>query len=264
MYPRSPADLTASNLSQALSLDPSSVTSVETEVIGQGVGFLCQLARVKLSYRENARGPKSVVAKFPAAIEQTRGLARQFKFYEREVNFYKLLAKDVSLPSPRCLHASHDLLSDDFLLLLEDLGDRRLGDQLKGCSAEDAFAAIRQLASFHAEWWDSPKLKTIDWVPLGESDLNKGGLALYSIAWPLYLQQFGSDLPDDMRRIGERLSDQIVGMLDRFQDRPRTLCHGDYRLDNFFFGERPEHDALTVVDWQMQSGLPAPTTSVTS
>jgi Domain of unknown function (DUF227). len=111
-----------------------------------------------------------VVAKYPAAIEQTRGLARQFKFYEREVNFYNLLAKDVSLPSPRCLHASHDLLSDDFLLLLEDLGDRRLGDQLKGCSAEDAFAAIRQLASFHAEWWDSPKLETIDWVPLGESD----------------------------------------------------------------------------------------------
>jgi hypothetical protein len=131
MYPRSPADLTASNLCQVLSLDPSSVTSVETEIIGQGVGILCQLARVKVSYREHARGPKSVVAKFPAAIEQTRGLARQFKFYEREVNFYKLLAKDAFLPSPRCLHASHDLLSDDFLLLLEDLGDRRLGDQLK-------------------------------------------------------------------------------------------------------------------------------------
>ena len=251
MYPRSPADLTAANLSQALSLDPSSIASVETEVVGQGVGFLCQLARVKFSYRGNARGPKSVVAKFPAAIEQTRGMARQFKFYEREVNFYRLLAKDVSLPSPRCLHASHDLLNDDFLLLLEDLGDRRLGDQLQGCSAEDAFVAIRQLASFHAEWWDSPKLETIDWVPLAESDLNKGGLALYPIAWPLFLQQFGSDLPDDMRRIGERLSDQIVGMLDRAMDRPRTLCHGDYRLDNFFFGARPEHAALTVVDWQI-------------
>src|SRR6266576_3557075 len=67
MYPRSPADLTVSNLSQALSLDPSGIASVETEVIGQGVGFLCQLARVKFSYRENARGPKSVVAKLPAA-----------------------------------------------------------------------------------------------------------------------------------------------------------------------------------------------------
>jgi aminoglycoside phosphotransferase (APT) family kinase protein len=99
-------------------------------------------------------------------------------------------------------------------------------------------------------------------VPLGESDLNKGGLALYSIAWPLYLQQFGADLPDDMRRIGERLSDQIVGMLDRFQDRPRTLCHGDYRLDNFFFGERPEHDPWST--GKLQFDQPAPTMSVTS
>src|SRR6478735_11554439 len=111
MYPRSPADLTATNLAPALSIDPSSIAFVETEVIGQGLGFLCQLARVNFSYRENARGPKSVVAKFPAAVEQTRGLGRQFKFYERDVNFYKFLAKDVSLPSPRCLHASHDQLS---------------------------------------------------------------------------------------------------------------------------------------------------------
>src|SRR5258708_19035089 len=101
MYPRSPADLAAANLSQALSLDPSGIASVETEVIGQGVGFLCQLARVKFSYRENARAPKSVVAKFPAAIEQTRGLTLQFKFYEREVNFYKLLAIYGSFPSTR-------------------------------------------------------------------------------------------------------------------------------------------------------------------
>jgi aminoglycoside/choline kinase family phosphotransferase len=136
-------------------------------------------------------------------------------------------------------------------LLLEDLGDRRSGDQLHGCSAQDAFSAIRQLASFHAEWWDNPKLETIDWVPLAESDFNKGGVALYSIAWPLFLQKFGSALPDDVRRIGERLSDQIVGMLDRFNDRPRTFCHGDYRLDNMFFGVRPEHAPVSVVDWQI-------------
>jgi hypothetical protein len=251
MYPRSPADLTVATVCTALGLDHTSVASLETEVIGQGVGVLCQLARVNLSYRTDARGPRSLVAKFPAAIEQTRGLARQFKFYERETNFYRHLAREISLPSPRCLHAAHDILTDDFVLLLEDLGDRRLGDQLQGCSADDAFAAIRQIASFHAEWWESPKLKAIDWVPLGESDINKGGMALYPIAWPLFLRQYGSALPDDFRRIGEQLSDQVVGMLDRFKDRPRTLCHGDYRLDNMFFGVRPEHAPITLVDWQI-------------
>ena len=218
MYPRSPADLTASSLGRALSIDPSSIASVETELIGQGVGILCQVARVRLAYRDGAPGPKSVVAKFPAAIEQTRGLARQFKFYEREVNFYKHLAQDVSLPSPRCFHASHDVQSDDFLLLLEDLGDRRLGDQLKGCPAEDAFAAVRELASFHAEWWDSPKVATIDWVPLGESELNKGGLFLYSIAWERR----------DVRRLPCKLElgieVELVGVQAAFRTWRETTC----------------------------------------
>jgi hypothetical protein len=100
MHPRSPADLTIANLAPALALDAASIVSIDTEVIGQGVGILCQLARVRLAYKSGARGPASVIEKFPAATEQTRGLALQFKFYEREVNFYKHLAKQVSLPSP--------------------------------------------------------------------------------------------------------------------------------------------------------------------
>jgi hypothetical protein len=181
MYPQTPADLTVATVCTALGLDPASVTSLESEAIGQGTGVLCQLARVKLSYRDEARGPKaqgpeSVIAKFPAAIEQTRDFARQFKFYEREVNFYDRVGKEVSLPGPRCLYAAHDVQTDAFLLLLEDLGDRRSGDQLQGCSAQDALLAIRQLASFHAEWWDNPKLETIDWVPLAESDFRGGAV----------------------------------------------------------------------------------------
>lgn len=224
---------------------------MQTEVIGQGVGVLCQLARIKFSYHAGALGPKSVVAKFPSGNEQTRGLARQFKFYEREINFYSRIAKEISLPSPRCLHAAHDVSTDDFVLLMEDLGDRRLGDQLQGCSAQDAFAAIRQIASFHAKWWDNSKLRTIDWVPVAESDISKGGLALCPVAWPSFLQRIGASLPDDFREIGEQLSGQIGDLLDRFRDRPRTFCHGDYRLDNLFFGLRPEHAPITVVDWQI-------------
>jgi aminoglycoside/choline kinase family phosphotransferase len=67
----------------------------------------------------------------------------------------------------------------------------------------------------------------------------------------LFVQQYGSVLPDDLLRIGERLSDQVIGMTDRFKDRPRTLCHGDYRLDNMFFGTCPEHAPVSVVDWQI-------------
>lgn len=253
MYPRSPADLTVPGLSLALGLDPASVSSIETEVVGQGIGIYGQLARIRFVYRAGATGPRSVIAKFPSAIEHIRSLAQQLKFYEREVKFYRHLGKGEFLPSPRCFYEWYDVTSDEFVLLLEDLGDHRLGDQLKGCSAKDAFVAVHQLADLHAEWWESPKLKTIDWVPLGESEANKGAMALYPVAWPLFLQRCGAALSDEMLRIGERLSDQIAAMLDRFRDRPRTLCHGDYRLDNLFFGMRSDQEPIRVVDWQIVS-----------
>lgn len=251
MYPHGPDDITIEGLAAALAMDPGLIASIDTEVIGQGVGILCQLARVTISYRGDALGPKSVIAKYPAAMEQTRGLARQFRFYEREVAFYKRLAKDISLPTAHCHHGAHDAASDDFLLLLEDLGDRRIGDQLNGCSAEDAFVAVRQIATLHGEWWDSPGLEALDWMPAGDSELNKGGMALYPFAWPLYLQRYGDGLPDDMRRIGERLCGQIAGMLERTRDRPHTICHGDFRLDNLFFGARSDQPPIAAVDWQI-------------
>ena len=251
MLPQTFEQLTIGNLSEPLGLDPGSIASVHTDLVGQGVGVLCQLARVSFTYKSGASGPRSVIAKYPSPLEQTRGLARQFKFYEREVRFYKELATQLSMATPRCLIAEHEPSSDGFLLLLEDLGNRRLGDQLEGCSKEDVFTTISQIATLHGEWWESPKLKDIEWVPKGESDLNKGGMALYPYAWPLYLQKFGVGLADDVRSLGERLLPVIADMLDTFGDRPRTLCHGDYRLDNLFFANGSGQAPVTVVDWQI-------------
>jgi hypothetical protein len=251
-FPRSPADLTPDKLNRLACFGNARIASVATEPVGQGVGVLCQLARLRLSYeRGDGVGPASVIAKFPTLVEQTRQVVRSFKFYEREVAFYRNLASKVSLATPRPLHAAHDAASDDFLLLLEDLGERRLGDQLNGCSAEDAMLAVRLLADFHAQWWESPKLGALEWMPTSDSDLNKGGLMLYPFAWPMFFERFGSKLPSEFKSIGERLSGQLAGMLDRFRDRPRTVCHGDFRLDNLFFGTKPSHPPLTAVDWQI-------------
>ena len=252
MLPKQHSDLTPAFLNDALQIAGTKIVSADIEPIGQGVGVLSQIARLTLSYASGEKaGPATVVAKLPAGLEQTRQFVRQFKFYEREVAFYRNLGGEVSLASPRCLYAAHDSASDDFLLLLEDLGDRRVADQLKGCSAADALLAVRELAALHAQWWEHPKLQTLDWMPLAESDITKGGLALYQYAWPIFLERFGATLPDPMRRVGERLSDQIVGMIDYFRDRPRTICHGDFRLDNMFFGQKPNQSALTTVDWQI-------------
>src|SRR2546427_3186166 len=91
--PAGPAELTADWLTWALretgTIGNCSVRSFEYQVIGEGVGLLGQLARVRLQYDKlEAGAPASLVGKFPAAVREKRGLAQLFPFYERGVRVY--------------------------------------------------------------------------------------------------------------------------------------------------------------------------------
>ena len=43
---------------------------------------------------------------------------------------------------------------------------------------------------------------------------------------------------------------KIIDLLDAFEPAPRTIVHGDFRLDNIFFGH-PDGSPLAVIDWQI-------------
>jgi aminoglycoside/choline kinase family phosphotransferase len=228
----------------------AAVTDVQWTPIGQGVGVLCQLARLSLTYDRPAPGaPATMVAKLPSPSEQTRAMAHAFQFYAREVAFYRELAPDVGLTSPRAYHAVSDPATQDFTLLLEDIGDRRLGDQVVGCTAEEAALAVAELPRLHAPWWNNPRLKEVGWLPTAGSAVNKAGMSFFPQAWPLFQAQ-GHTIPPRLQAVGERMAVACMQILDRFESGPCTICHGDYRSDNFFFGGAGQ-PPLTVVDWQI-------------
>src|SRR5690242_16774486 len=74
-------------------IDGARATDVSAVPIGQGVGILCQLARLSLTYDGPAPGaPRSLIAKIPSFDPATRQLAHDvFHFYECEVAFYQHL-----------------------------------------------------------------------------------------------------------------------------------------------------------------------------
>jgi hypothetical protein len=255
-FPTTVDALTPSWLTMALreqaGLGDASVTAVRAEPIGQGVGILCQLARLHLTYDDsNVEAPATVIAKIPTLEPQTRQMVALFQFYEREVRFYRELAPRVSLPVARCYYAAHDPGSNDFVLLIEDLGDARIGDQLESCSIEDAERVIDELARLHAAWWNAPELEALDWVPDANSEVNRSGLMLYPMAWPMWKERFGEAVSERVIRAGEALGARYPEILDRLVAGPRTLCHGDCRLDNLFFATDPTHPALRAIDWQI-------------
>jgi len=256
--PAAPGEITAGWLTHALReggvLNDGSVASFETAIIGEGAGLMGQLARISIRYdRPQAAAPGSLIAKFPAATPENREVANLFRYYEREIRFYEDIADEVELRTPRRYYSAMDTGTGDFVLLLEDMAPARVGDQLGGCSAEEADLAIQQVAKFHATWWQNPRLDELEWMPLTHDPVHHSAEESYQKAWDTFVAEFGKKLTADQLRIAEQLGTNVINLLMMMGEPPRTIIHGDYRLDNMFFGTPEGGDPLAVIDWQISS-----------
>ena len=84
-----PAWLTAALVSRLA--DGVGVESFSVETIGTGVGLMGLLYRLTIEYSEDPRGdaPQTVIVKLPVLIDATREVALAYRFYEKEVAFYR-------------------------------------------------------------------------------------------------------------------------------------------------------------------------------
>lgn len=227
------------------------VTHVDAEQIGVGVGFVGYLYRLRLTAEPDGAAPDTVVAKLPGE-PTARLIAQLFRFFEREVKFYRDLAAATPVATPAVRYGAVDEATQDFVLILEDLGDRRIVDQLAACARADAELAVRTLARIHARWWDSAELEALEWVaPLDVRGQVETLIGAYRAAWDIFVTRFGELVPEPLRTQGPRLADAMDRMVEELAQPPRTLVHGDYRLDNFFFSATPDQAPIVVGDWQI-------------
>lgn len=235
---------------QGSGFDGAQITDLQVEVIGEGVGIMGLLYRVKLSYSESSAKevPQSVVIKVPSPHEQTRHIARAFMFYGKEIGFYRDAAKDTPLDTPRCYAAHHDPESDDFVLVLEDLDGMEVISQLDGCPIDKAEIAIEALARHHAAFWESERFsEDLAWLPFGWDVPFPQAIAQgFSQAWPTCMEMFPNGVSERIKKVGEKFPTVTSEMME-LADSPVTLAHGDFRLDNLFF----QNEDLKVIDWQI-------------
>jgi hypothetical protein len=254
--PASPEAITPEWLTDALraggAIDAASVTSFDAQTIGAGAGFLGVLARLDLRYdRDERNAPRSLIAKMPTLDLGGREIGNLFRFYEREVRFYEQVAERVEMRVPRAYYRDVIPETGDFVLLLEDMAPACVGDQVNGCTPEQARLAIHDLAQFQAGWWTHADLEKLDWMPFINDPVNQSAEQSYQQAWPAFVEFLGDKLPADSRRVGDRLGSNVIAILNEMSDRPQTIVHGDYRLDNLFFASENGGPPLAVVDWQI-------------
>lgn len=250
--PKTPEALTPQWLSAALQ---TKVASATYEPIAAGVGFLGKLGRLRLRYANGSAGlPATLIAKQPTLDQKSRQLAIMFRFYDREVAFYRDIGPQAGIRVPTLHHGASDPTSGDFVMLLEDLAPAALGDQVAGCSAEQARQAIAAIARCHARWWQDPKLAAFAWLPATNDPIHHFAQPAFQQCWPAFVQFVGDKLTPALERTGETLGGNVIRMLDGVAGWPHTLVHGDYRADNLFFGgPNGDGSAMAAVDWQVSS-----------
>ena len=240
MIPATIDDVTARWLAGALGLP---ITSIDKEAIGVGVGLLGDLVRVRTGLED----PASVIVKLPTHSPPNKAIGMAFKFYEREVRFFRDIAPEARLTTPKAWHVDMDLATERFVLVLEDLAHLELGDQVAGLTVEQAIAAVQAIAPFHAQWWESPALDALDWLPAADHPITMQAATMYVDAWPVFVERWSHVIPAGGIELGERVRDAYPRMLTDLARPPRTYVHTDFRLDNLFFGE----SGVTVIDWQL-------------
>ena len=247
-------DITPLWLTEALSFVRErpglAVTGYSAEAIVEGKGFMNRLFRLGLEYYpESTDLPRSIVAKLPSADPMLRTVFDRLGQNRREAMFYRELADRAQLGTPLSYHCGMDPGSEDTVLLLEDLNIGRQGNSVTGCSAEEARLCLDRLARFHAAWWESPLLDTLHWMPLRDAEA-EAYLEIYPDAWAALLEKAGPGMPQGLRVLGDRLAPLVLELKATLTRSPRTIVHGDYRLDNCFFPVEPDSRRVVVFDWE--------------
>lgn len=263
------------------SLDPGPILEVGFERIGAGQGMMGEVGRVRWLTRESTR-PNTLIAKLPALHRGNRAQGELLGLYEREVRFYRELAPSVGYrtakhlgsilaprPEPDPEAGAKLGRLPDFLirwlaglglflsgriyrgavLLLEDLAPAEVGDQLERMGPERLRSVLTAIAQGQAASWDRPELERLPWLPRVDSapDLLR---VFYRRARPSFLQSFRSKVSEEVLALADRANDLVTGITSTLAEGPRTLLHGDLRVDNLFFaGPGPEDVIFT--DWQV-------------
>jgi len=212
-----------------------------------GTGQMADSVRIRLTYDAEAPGaPASVVGKFTPADDTSRSTALALRTSEVEVRFYQEIAPTVGVRTPRCYYAAVDPATASFVLVLEDMAPARQGDQMQGCTPDEAAAALAELSRLHAPRWGDPRLADLEWLVRAGAAVGE----LLPLLFDGFVARYGAELDDDVVAVGAHLFARIGAYLDAPAG-PRTVQHADYRLDNLLFGGgdggRP---TVTVVDWQ--------------
>ena len=260
--PKDLDDITVNWLQQALSnlagFEPSHLQAIHAEPVGPGRGLLSTVTRCHLASAVDApRQPASVIVKCHSADRKTFRLARILRLYRQEYEFYRRIRPFAVIRAPALLYCDFAPVSHRFVMVLEDLADLESVSQVNGASHAQAKSAVRAVARMHARYWNNFRHPALSNVPDYSRKYRRLTQLGYLVNLGPALERFGDLFTPETRRLAEAYGPRVADHLAQISSGPKTLTHGDYRLDNLFFGGEWA-EGVAAIDWQncgIHSGL---------
>jgi Ecdysteroid kinase-like family len=218
-----------------------------------GTGQMGASYRLLLDYaggRPEA-APGSLIAKFASTDPRSRETGRAMGYYEAEVCFYREVAPRISMRVPHCWHAFVGAGGAESVILLEDVAPAEQGDQVAGCTVDEAALAMEELPRLHAPCWADPAFESLAWLNRRTPETTDLLASFLPVLLPQVVDHFGDRLSARATAVAESLIPAVGGWM-RSHPGPNSVQHGDYRIDNMLLSPAgdPSAPPLTVVDWQ--------------
>lgn len=222
------------------------VTAVAVESARTTV--LSEITRLRLTYNGAApTAPASLIVKTGRPERRTSG----WDGGRQEVAFYNQVgAVTPAGLLPRCFAAMWDEATNDWRLLLEDLGDSHFVATTWPLppAREVCERILRAWARFHAHWWDDERLG----VAVGQWDNSasvEAYLTLLRETFVQFVDRFEDLLSSPRRALYEAVLDQAPRLLARVGARRNvTIVHGDAHVWNCFLPRDIGGD-VRLFDW---------------
>ena len=245
LFPTTPDQMRVEWLESALGFG---IAGAEIEPVGAGAGFAGSVYRIHLSYKDaDSPATKTLIWKTVSGDGRTREFLTTLGVYERELRFYRRLANSVEV-APATSVSEFDPETGSFCLIIEDLSYMNPGDQIEGCTFEQALEVVNAAARLHSQFWSERTEIDLSWVP--KFDGGTGYFErMHSVAWRRLRKTIPS-IPEGLLEVARRVGPRVSDVKARLSREPVTLVHGDLRLDNVFFGQGQTGDRLKLIDWQ--------------
>jgi len=180
-------------------------------------------------------------------------MANELGLYEREYYFYENLSKFVPIKLAKFYGLIKDNDFNNIGILMENLDKKgfKLNLDLNQEKIDVSLKIIESLAQLHAKFWNkNPGLKFKELKKNNDPLFKPKWTDFINSRWEQFKQKWCGILTENNLLSAQKIVDDFQNIQNKLSDKNLTLCHGDVKSPNIFYGINGENYEPYFIDWQ--------------